>query len=196
VLTVQDDGESGGEVIRLRDDRFVIGRSEGDLHMPHDTLIAPRHLEIERKQVGEDWRWMLTDLPGTTGLFLRVSRTTLADGAEILVGRGRYLFASAESSHSNFAHLIEITPAGEGARLPLTQAELWIGADPGCQIHRADDPFVEPCHVRIYLDLDGGWHAQNNKTANGLWLRVPQIAVDQACLFQIGEQRFRLKVGG
>jgi hypothetical protein len=195
LLTVLDDGENTGEVLRLRDDRFVIGRTEGDFRIPHDPLIAARHLEIVRKQTAEGWRWMLADLPGTSGLFLRVSRTILADGAEILVGRGRYRFVSAESSGSNFAHLIEITPAGEGARLPLTQAELWIGSEPSCQIRRADDPFVEPRHVRIYLDLDGGWHAQNNKTTNGLWLRVPHIAVDEACLFQIGEQRFRLKAG-
>src|SRR5262249_6857798 len=59
LLTVLDDGESTGEVLRLRNDRFVIGRSEGDLRIPHDTLIAARHLEIVRKQAAEGWRWML-----------------------------------------------------------------------------------------------------------------------------------------
>jgi len=29
-----------------------------------------------------------------------------------------------------------------------------------------------------------------------LWFKVPQITVEDGCLFQIGEQRFRLKVGG
>jgi hypothetical protein len=196
LLTVLDDGESTGQVIRLRDDRFVVGRTEGDLRIPHDAQIAARHLEIVRHQVGATWRWQLMDLPGTTGLFLRVSRTLLADGAEILIGRSRYRFVSAASSGSNFAHLIEMMPSRENARLPLTQAELWIGSDLACTIRCAEDPFVEPRHARIYLDLDGGWHAQNNKTANGLWLRVSQIAVDEACLFQIGEQRSRLKVGG
>src|SRR5271157_4341310 len=34
VLTVCDDGKLDGEVIRIRDQRFVIGRSEGDLKIP------------------------------------------------------------------------------------------------------------------------------------------------------------------
>jgi hypothetical protein len=38
--------------------------------------------------------------------------------------------------------------------------------------------------------------AQNNKSPNGLWYRVPQIPVNDTCLFQIGEQRLRLKAGG
>jgi hypothetical protein len=42
----------------------------------------------------------------------------------------------------------------------------------------------------------GGWQAQNNKSLNGLWLRVPQVTVEDGCLFQIGEQRLRLKIGG
>src|SRR5436190_8994371 len=39
ILTVFDDGKSDGEVIRIRGERFVIGRSEGDLLLPHDGRI-------------------------------------------------------------------------------------------------------------------------------------------------------------
>jgi hypothetical protein len=45
-------------------------------------------------------------------------------------------------------------------------------------------------------EAGGVWHAQNNKTANGLWLKAPQITVADSCSFQIGEQRFRLNAGG
>jgi DNA-directed RNA polymerase specialized sigma24 family protein len=54
----------------------------------------------------------------------------------------------------------------------------------------------KPQHVRLYRDANGAWHAQNNKSPNGLWYRVPQIMVNDACLFQIGEQRLRLRAGG
>ena len=40
----------------------------------------------------------------------------------------------------------------------------------------------------------GGWHAEHNKTLNGLWLRMSQITVDSMAQFQIGEQRFQLRV--
>src|SRR4051812_29154747 len=46
VLVVCDDGRADGEVIRLRDQRFVIGRAEGDLRFPLDGRMSPRHVEI------------------------------------------------------------------------------------------------------------------------------------------------------
>ena len=42
--------------------------------------------------------------------------------------------------------------------------------------------------------LEGGWHAEHHKTPNGLWLRMPQITVESTAQFQIGEQRFQLRV--
>src|SRR5262249_24419900 len=163
--------------------------------------------------------WVITDLQTTNGLFVRVSRTALGDKAEFLVGAGRYRFEAAtaraadtpdaprsvgadpsnrrrvrrtSSGHPMLVELNGLTPA----RIPLTKPECWIGSDPECAICRSGDPFVEPRHVRLYRDADGTWHAQNNKSANGLWYRVPQITVGEACLFQIGEQRFRLKANG
>ena len=40
----------------------------------------------------------------------------------------------------------------------------------------------------------GHWHAEHNKTQNGLWLRMSQIVAESMIQFQLGEQRFRLKV--
>jgi pSer/pThr/pTyr-binding forkhead associated (FHA) protein len=221
ILTALDDGKSEGEALRLRTDRFVIGRSEGDFLIPHDLLISARHLEITRHRVGETYRWVLTDLQSTNGLFIRVSCTALADKAEFLVGMGRYRFEAPGSSlpetldalppdaphgstrplGTDAATLLQPTLvelAGETVllRLPLAKPEYWIGGDPACPICRAGDPFVEPRHARLYRDANGAWHAQNNKSPNGLWVKVPQITVTDSCLFQIGEQRFRLSAGG
>jgi hypothetical protein len=216
LLTVCDDGKADGEVVRLRAARFVIGRTEGDLLIPHDALISTRHVEIVRQQAGGQWRWVVTDLQSTNGLFVRASRVALTDGAEFLVGRGRYRFeATVAGGTVEFvpdaptsstvawggaapplpqAVLTELIPGGAGARVTLTGAEYWIGTDPTCVVCRAGDPFTEWRHVRLHRDARG-WHAENNKSANGLWLRVPQVAVDAAGLFQIGEQRCRLQVG-
>ena len=77
----------------------------------------------------------------------------------------------------------------------LVKNEYWIGADPACPICRPDDPFCEPRHVRLYRGGSrGGWHAEHHKTPNGLWLRMPQITVESTAQFQIGEQRFQLRV--
>jgi pSer/pThr/pTyr-binding forkhead associated (FHA) protein len=221
LLTVLDDGKSDGEVVRLRTDRFVIGRSEGDFLIPHDSLISARHMEITRHRAGEQYRWVLTDLQTTNGLFIRCSRIALADQAEFLVGKGLYRFeapgggllnsldylgADRQRGSTNalgtdaaaLLHpaLIELVGDKVLSRYPLAKPEYWIGSHPTCAIRRVGDPFVEPQHVRLRREASGAWQAQNNKSANGLWFRVPQVTVTDTCSFQIGEQRFRLKVGG
>ena len=92
VLTIFDDGKTDGELIRIRDHRFIIGRTEGDLCIPLDGRISIRHLEITHEIVGGLHRWVVTDLQSTHGMFVRVSRTALADKAEFLAGNGRYRF--------------------------------------------------------------------------------------------------------
>jgi len=76
----------------------------------------------------------------------------------------------------------------------LTNNEYWIGSDPACPICRPDDPFCEPRRLRLYRNDKGSWHAEHNRTVNGLWLRKPQITVESVAQFQVGEQRFQLKV--
>ena len=90
--------------------------------------------------------------------------------------------------------ITELVGQDIGNRVVLTKPEYWIGADPACEVGRPDDPFCEPRHVRLYHHPRGDWFAENNKTQNGLWLRMPQVAVDSLVQFQIGEQRFRLRV--
>jgi FHA domain len=219
VLTVFDDGKADGEIIRIRDHRFIIGRTEGDLLIPIDGRISARHVEITHQVVGGLHRWVVTDLQSTHGLYVRVSKTVLADKAEFLAGNGRYRFdAPYTDSGGTVAELgrggdfdstrglddgaspfrpaavTELIGAEIGNRMLLNKNEYWIGSDPTCPICRPDDPFCEPRHVLLYRKDKGSWHAEHNKTPNGLWLRMPQITVESLAQFQIGEQRFQLRV--
>lgn len=220
VLTVFDDGRAEGEHIRLRDSRFVIGRTDGDLIIPHDAMISSRHVEITRQASGGQYRWVITDLQSTNGLFVRVQRTVLVDGSELLVGQGRYRLidpVKSEPAANDYAppqggrnatqawggaegapaipSLVELVGQRTGARTPLMAAEYWIGSDPSCAICRPTDLFCEPRHARLFRDAKGHWQIEHNKSLNGLWFRLPQVAADSTVLFQIGEQRFRLRVG-
>jgi pSer/pThr/pTyr-binding forkhead associated (FHA) protein len=208
-------------MVRIRSNRFVIGRTEGDLLLPHDEQISSRHIEITRQLVAGQQRWVVSDLQSTNGLFLRVSRTVLFDKSEFLVGKGRYRYeepggrAAETVDHLNPAPipsgtvgyadaapgivhpaLVELIGGGIGNRVLLAKSEYWIGADPSCAICRSGDIFTSPRHVRLIRETKGAWNAQNNKSLNGVWLRIPQITVEDGCLLQIGEQRLRLKVGG
>ena len=152
-------------------------------------------------------------------MFVRVSRTVLNDRAEFLVGNGRYRLESPQSpagasvdevsdpggfgqtmgwsggpSPFRAPALTELLGQEIGDRTLLVKPEYWIGSDPTCPICRIDDPFCEPRHIRLFRGQNGTWHAEHNKTLNGLWLRMSQIVVESVVRFQIGEQRFVLKV--
>jgi pSer/pThr/pTyr-binding forkhead associated (FHA) protein len=220
VLTVFDDGKQEGEQIRVRGPRFVIGRVEGDLIIEHDNMISSKHVEITRQQVGGQWRWVVTDLQSTNGMFVRVLRTALQDKSEILIGKGRYRFlAPTEAIPATVDHapveearnstqawaddgseqaipaLMEMIGSAFGPKIMLPQSEYWIGADPRCQICRSNDPYCEARHARLFRDEKGRWQAENNKSVNGLWFRLPQVVSDSTIQFQIGEQRFKLQIG-
>ena len=214
MLCILDDGKSDGEWIRLRADRHVLGRIEGDNRIPHDGLMSGSHAEIVRQKAKDGFRWTLSDLGSTNGTWVRIGSSPLRHGNEILIGRSHFLFEGGDTAAvpddavsskstrawlpdagSLFPSLVEITLSGPGQRFALTQDEYWIGRDPGCAIVRRDDPLVSPKHARLHRDAKGRWSADNNKSVNGLWFRIPEaIALGATCQFRLGEQRFLFRV--
>src|SRR5262245_61240417 len=92
LLCILDDGKAEGEWVRLRGDRCVIGRTEGDVRIPHDGQMSGRHAEISRQKGPKGYRWLLTDLQSSNGTFVRAGSTVLRSGNELLIGQGRYRF--------------------------------------------------------------------------------------------------------
>jgi len=221
LLCILDDGDrDDGEWVRLRSDRVVIGRVEGDIVIPHDTMMSGRHAELTRQLENGRFRWYLTDLQSTNGTYIRVGNAHLKHNQEMLIGSRCYRFdaapqgaALADATESEdeqpvstrgwqslsaadlIPALIELTPKGEGQRHLLTRADNWIGRNPTtCSVVLGNDPFVSPQHVRIHKDSRGRWHIESAKSLNGLWLRIDQAPLEGACQFQLGEQRFLLRV--
>jgi pSer/pThr/pTyr-binding forkhead associated (FHA) protein len=216
LLHVFDDGTDEGEIIRLRGDRVVIGRSEGDLLLPHDGLVSAKHAELVRHQEEDkSWVWVLSDLGSTNGTFVRAGAAPLKDGQEFIIGRTRYRFEAGENQEPvadapgspkgtiawnsaagvSLPSIVELAKTGPGATVPLLQTEYWIGSDASaCAIVAAPDPFASPRHARIHRDAKNRWHIANNKSANGVWVRIEQMDLASSCQFQIGEQRFSFKV--
>jgi hypothetical protein len=216
LLCILDDGKQDGEVVRLRGDRCLLGRIEGDVRIPHDGMMSGRHAEIVRQKVKEGYRWVLNDLQSTNGTWVRVGRTVLQPMSELLIGRGHYRFEAAaalppaagldadsgstQAWHAGpvtalAASLVEVLPGGGGQRYPLTLPEYWIGRDArACAIARPDDPVANPRHARLQRDARGQWHIENHKSVNGLWLRVEEVPLGGTCQFRLGEQRFLFRI--
>ena len=216
VLTVCDDGAETGESIRIRRERFVIGRTEGDLILPHDTQISGRHAELRQSLVKEKHRWSLIDLKSTNGTFVRVGQAILEHGQEFLVGRVRFRFENqpavappanpasdpvqstrfwqAPSAAGGSAAVVEMTSAGKGRAFLLDSPENWLGKDAAfCQVVISEDALVSARHARIRRQEDGRWMLENNKSVNGVWLRVEQISFKGTCRFMLGEQKFTIQ---
>ena len=222
ILCAIDDGIDDGEVIRIRSDKFVIGRADADLVIPHDSMISKRHAEIARVNVKGGTRWFLSDLRSRNGTFVRVSRTIVIHGQEILLGSRRFRFDSAPQGAAMVARqggavedtsketrgwqsvslneilpsLLEITPEGaDGQRFTLNPSENWLGrAASQCNIVLGSDPMLSPRHARLALDDRGRWQLENAGSRNGTWIRVQKIALGVSGQFQLGEQRFHVRI--
>src|SRR5262249_35849630 len=90
--------------------------------------------------------------------------------------------------------LVELSADVEVKRYPLGEGDAWVGRDPSCRVGLADDMLVNGRHAPVHRDEKGRWVIENNQSLNGTWLRIDHITFDRTCHFQLGEQRFVVRV--
>jgi len=219
VVILFDDGKEAGEEFRVREGSVVIGRSEGDIVIPHDPSISTRHVELIRMEDGGHHRWFLKDLGSTNGTFARVDEAILRHHQELLLGMTRLRFEATQAAattsptaaqrastsawgvvtpNAREQHrpaLVQLTPAGDGERLVLSSDDQVVGREEGiAQVVLVDDPYISPRHARLHRDKRGRWLISKLDAENGVWLRIQQLEVESSGVFQIGEQRFSVRI--
>jgi pSer/pThr/pTyr-binding forkhead associated (FHA) protein len=220
VLEICDDGRDEGESIRIRGESLTIGRANADVLIAHDSQISSTHARISRRLVQGSYQWFLTDLNSTNGTFIRVAKVTLADGQFILLGSHRYLFRAAqlpatlpepaEGSRNQTRGWQQIAPVEMGRLTPalvrlhpegteqpyrLDRDDMVLGqSSDACQLVIADDPAVSSVHARIRRNEEGRFVIENMNSRNGVWLAISEQRLQNNAHFQLGEQRFRLRV--
>jgi len=160
LVCIVDEGSEGGEWRRVRGDRAVIGRAEGEIVIPHDTGISGRHAELRRVPHNGRLRWLLRDLKSTNGTFVRAAAAPLNDQQEFIIGVTRFRLELSSPPASNaddlrstshwqaeasgpapaLPALVELHSKGPVERHPLAKNEVWIGSDNSCQIMLTGDP--------------------------------------------------------
>ncbi len=217
LLCVWDDDGEHGNWIRIYADRFVIGRSEGDLVIPHEISMSKRHAEFVREAAPGKWIWRLRDLESRNGTFVRINSSVLHHGQILLMGSGRYQFLGV-SQGGRLAHadvpqvhqetqvwrkfspedvtpiLVKLPADDENGRLLIRGEEQWMGADKGCGLAVTDDLLLDARHARIHCTGREQWSIVDNNTTNGTWSMIQDIVIEESLQFQIGEQRFLVRI--
>jgi pSer/pThr/pTyr-binding forkhead associated (FHA) protein len=205
LLHVLDDNQQSAEVVRLRTASFVIGRTEGDLRLPHDRLISSRHAQILREQTQDGFTWRLRDLQSANGSFVRVRRARLAPGSVVLLGRTRLRFELprgappapgaarqtldlSDPQSNPLAVLVELLPGGDGRRFPLVNITHRLGRDPQHATLVLDDPALSPSHALLTMQPGGTWVIEDLDSLNGLWLCAGTVRLVHGASFLLGEQ--------
>jgi hypothetical protein len=217
VLCVWDDGGEHGNWIRVYGDRFVIGRAEGDLIIPHEVGMSKRHAELIREPSHGRWIWRLRDLESRNGTFVRINVSLLHHGQMLLMGSGRYRFQgvaqggrltdSEPPAHHQETQvwptldpedvtpmLVRLTAEGEAGRMLIHGKEQWVGTEEKCGLHVPGDPLLDARHARIYSTGRDQWSIADHNSANGTWSMVQDIVIEDTLQFQIGEQRFLARI--
>ncbi|MFM8377797.1 MAG: FHA domain-containing protein [Planctomycetia bacterium] len=183
LLHVVDDGHEDGETIRLRADRLEIGRTEGDVTIPHDISMSTRHAVLE---CGPGGTWLLSDAGSAGGTYVRVMAARLHDGSCLQLGASKLRFDAAAGTEPA---LVELAPAGDGPRHACSGPLTTIGrAGGGCDVE-IGDPFISPRHAEVHAAA-GAWRIEN-RGLNGLWVRISgPVKLTHPAQFMCGEQRF------
>lgn len=209
-LTLLDDGElSGGETIRLREAVTTIGRTDGQIRLPHDPLVSGRHAELVREGTVRPHRWLLRDLGSSNGTFVRCARTVLQPESLLLLGGRRFRFLPATAAvpgegmaagtmavevaalrTAGWPKLVETGQAAGGLELVLAGRDLTIGRSGHGSAVEIDDPLLAERHARVICDPAGRWILEALPSLNGVWAQVAAVQLAGMCRFQIGEQRF------
>jgi pSer/pThr/pTyr-binding forkhead associated (FHA) protein len=209
-LTLLDDGEtSRGETVRLRDPVTVIGRTEGQVTLPHDTMVSSKHAEIVREGKTPPHKWILRDLGSSNGTFVGCAKTVLSPDRILVLGARRFRFKPAigpagptpqtESTELYDARrlltdcapsLVETTAGDSPAEIRLQKPNLRVGRPGYGNDIELEDSFIANHHARISQDSSGQWVLEALPSKNGVWVQVTSIKLSGFCRFLCGEQRF------
>lgn len=209
VSCLDDGGVASGQDFRLRDERFLIGRTEGDVTVSCDKTISSKHAEIRRVNHRGHWEWVLEDLGTANGTFVRVASSVFFDDTIVILGGRRFRLEAASASLSTgdddgtryvdsrethlviWPKLVETGKDEKGLSFEIRRPRVTLGAlGGGCDIS-IDDPCLAKHHATITLEASGRLKIRAEKTVNGVWANVQSIKLTPYCFFRCGEQVFR-----
>ncbi|MEO0326087.1 MAG: FHA domain-containing protein, partial [Myxococcota bacterium] len=167
LVSIRKDG-SDGEVFPVHAPQTDIGRSEGEIVLPDDPYLSPRHARLRV----EGGRFYLRDLGSVNGTFQRLrDAVPLEEGDRVLIGQQLLRFERVEDAERplgpasvrgilafgtpevpRYARLVQYTTEGVGRDVHyLYRDETVLGRETGDVVF-TDDPFLSRRHASITLE--------------------------------------------
>lgn len=211
LVSILKDG-TDGQAFPIQAEQFDLGRAEGDVVLPDDPYLSPRHARIRRQ--GE--QFLIRDLDTWNGIYLRLRDTVdLGHGDMVLVGQqvlrlevlddveapfgpagvhGVLVFGTPESPR--VARLMQYTTEGLVRDVfYLYRNETVLGRENGDVVF-TDDPFLSRRHAAVRFD-----RAQRKFTladlgsSNGSFVRLRgERVLSHLDQFRIGRHLFRFEL--
>lgn len=211
LVVIAQDGSPGRDY-PLVTEQTDIGRDEGNILLPNDPYVSPRHARILRR--GK--QFFVQDLDSVNGIFVRLrSPAPLEDGDLVLMGlevlrfevvsaadkgygpatdRDTQLFGSPAAPR--YARLCQRTVEGVTRdTYYVTRDETVIGRESGDVVFTGD-PFMSRRHAAITREpATNAFSIRDLGSSNGTYLRVRgEREISQGDHVRIGQHLFRLEI--
>ena len=208
VVIVEDGSE--GTAIDLRGPQMDIGSAEGDIVLPEDRYLSPRHARLFRQE-GE---WYLRDLDSLNGVYRRLRKpAALRHGDLVLLGLEVLQFQLVDHAEKGLGHAVQHgvllfgSPATQRrARLcqrtvegvirdvyHLVGDETTIGREIGDVVFTSD-PFMSRRHAMLK------WHEPSEEylvsdlsSSNGTYVAIREdVRLENGDFIRLGQHLFRV----
>lgn len=213
LTTILRDGSTGA-TYPLTAEQTDIGREEGNILLPDDPYICPRHARVIRRE----GRFLLRDLGSVNGIFLRISGSAdLKNRDAFLVGQELLIFELVEDGEGGLGPAVQhgtlVFGAPEVPRLArlglwttegvprdvytLHRQETILGREVG-DIVFPEDAFMSRRHAAVTCDLQTRhFTLRDLDSSNGTYLRFRgEREVRFGDRFRIGQHLFRFDPAG
>ncbi len=184
--------------------RYLLGREQGDVTFPEDSLMSGRHLEVRLIENGIRF----SDQGSTNGTFLNNVKCNSGEafnGDELTIGQTRIRVKHISSSASN-----DIAETPRGKMLPTLVIEhsdgsfrrldsgtkITIGRNEKSDWHFANDSRMSSRHATITSE-NGAWEVIDVGSANGTFLnnkRINQALLQHGDELRVGDNIFSVRM--
>jgi pSer/pThr/pTyr-binding forkhead associated (FHA) protein len=208
ILEVKQDGTIG-KGLRIIKETFI-GRANCDASYPDDSLLAPRHASVTKRE----GKLFLKDLGTPNGTFVKLRQDTeLSAGDIFLLGRELFRFTTQkieENMEANGTLRMVGAPSFQAAPVTaklehiqltgeliteynLDKSEITIGRTSGDLVFK-NDPYMSGMHARVVAQ-PGRFVLQDLKSRNGVYRRIRgELELQNLDEFFLGEQLFRVEI--